>query len=237
MESRRSFDESYTSKILRVCGTSLIAHWALDDAEGNIMHGSKNGYDGTHTGVTLGQAGIGDGRTSSKYVVADSSRSFSSNASLLSAISYSELTIAAWINFGAGSLTDSTLRYCLRIGVNGNNDIALAKSATNNQIRMFYIAGGTNKERDVENLSEGVWNHFCLTASKTNDRVIGYFNGVKQGATLTGLGVFVGTVAAIAIGAQNSTGAVPMNGNISHVILCNAELDGNTVAEIARIPQ
>lgn len=238
MESHSGFfDESYTSKIYRVCGSNLIGHWSMDDAVGAIMHEGRLSRDGIHTGVTLGAAGIGDGRTASRYIVADSSRSFSTNAALLSAINYSELTLSARIKFGSGSLTDGTLRYCFRLGVNGNNDIALAKSATNNQFRMFYIAGGTNKERDVASLAEGVWYHFALAISKSNDRVIGYFNGVKQGATLTGLGVFVGSVAEVVMGNQNSAGAVPMNGDIAHVILCNAELNGDQIAELARIAQ
>ena len=61
IEGRKVSDMSYIDKVLSY---SPIAYWPVNEAGGNDMFDqSGNGYDGTYTGVTLGQTGIGDGET------------------------------------------------------------------------------------------------------------------------------------------------------------------------------
>ena len=62
---------TYTGKIQAL---GPIAYWPLSEASGTtIVDASGNARNGAYTAVTLGQAGIGDGRTSASF---DGSTSF-----------------------------------------------------------------------------------------------------------------------------------------------------------------
>lgn len=62
------FSDQYLWKVLRTRPASLVACWPIDDAAGTVARDAgASRLNGTHTGVALGQPGIGDGRSSGLY--------------------------------------------------------------------------------------------------------------------------------------------------------------------------
>jgi hypothetical protein len=226
----------YTAKVLAL---SPIAYWVMGESSGSVAQDSSgNGRVGAYTAVTLGAAGIGDGRTSASY---DGSTSFCNvhSAGLAAAFNGAEGTAAAWCRVSAaGVWTDATARRVFRLAsATVGNRLEVYRTATNNQIEMDYVAGGTAKGATMT-LSPTTFFHVAITWSASGDAVKLYLNGVQQGATLTGLGIWAGTFSTTGnvIGANITTPLSVWSGTIAHVAVWASVLTGAQVASLAATP-
>ena len=207
----------------RVLATDPIAYWMMDEKQGAVSYDmvtarSNGARNAAYTGVTLGQPGIGDGRTSALY---DGANDFDAigTANLIAAFNPNEGSLMCWIRvFNAGVWTDGAFRTAAILQVNGNNRIILRRTAANNTFAFLYVAGAVASARDVGGLVTTGWLSALLTWSVAADEVIAYLNGGQQGAILNGLGVWVGALVAgtTCIGAANIAPANVWNGWLAH---------------------
>ena len=215
----------YTNKVQAL---SPIAYWPQAEPSGTtIVDESGNGRDGTYTGVTLGASGIGDGRTAATYVPGSTSRGNVFSASLQAAFNSAEGTIVCWCQVrAAGVWADGQNRRIFQF----------LADASNNVLDWTYIAGGVSSAR-TKTITPTAWFHLALTWSKSGDQVKAYYNGIQEGATLTGLGVWAGSLAATGttIGSSSSAGSFIWDGNLAHAAIFGSALSAAQVATLAAL--
>ena len=229
---------AYHNKIKDMFGSAIVGYWPIWEPSGTVADDESGaaGLDGTHTGVTLGQPGIGDGRTSGLY---DGSTDFTNvySDALVAAFVNNELTISAWARMRAASVwTDTVTRAVIDIRADSNNLVIIRKAGANNTFAGFYTAGGTSKTTTFTT-STTDWFHVALTVSKSLDVARLFFNGVQQGADLTSLGTWVGALASTLcnIGAGSTVPANVTDGYIQHAFLLNRAATASEMSELARV--
>ena len=212
--------QSYLQKIIAMFGTSLIGYWPMGDEAGTVaVDYSGNGYNGVYTGVTLGQEGIGDGLTCTLF---DGTGDFMQPpAGFRSAFNNQELTVAIFGIISASTWSDGAVRRMISFRADASNWVTLAKTGAAGTLAVNYIAGGTNKTVSIATGSPTTFFHLEMTVSKSGDQMKAYFNGIQSGSTQTGLGVWDGALVAAEtlVGAQTTTPAQVMSGNLAHCIV------------------
>lgn len=225
----------YINKVLGIEYSDLILYHPMFEASGSVANDqSQQNNDGAYTGVTLGQAGIGDGQTCPLFDGANDYNNLYS-VGFRDDFDGGEGTISLWARVsGAGVWTDGASRRTIGLQVDGNNQIAITKLAANNTLRYFYAAGGTQEQIDKGSVSAAGWMHFALTWSATDDEVKAYYNGVQEGSTKTALGTWVGNLAATTanVGAAATTPTTVWDGRIAHPAVWKKTL---TLAQIANL--
>ena len=207
-----------------------IAYWVEDEKSGTVAYDLVSGrvagaQNGTHSGVTLWQNGIGDGRRAAGYN-GQSSYTNIYSAALAAAFSGASGTAMIWMRVsGVGVWTDGAVGGMFVLQVDGNNYVRLRKSNANNQIQFWYKAGGTF-ESVVAAYSALTWTHIAVTWSKAAEEMRAYLNGVQTGVTQVALGVWAGalSVSTTVLGASNNTPAEPFPGYLAHAAVFNRAL-------------
>jgi len=217
------YTPTYTQKVLTL---APIAYWPMAEPSGTTaLDASGNGRTGTYTGVTLGVTGIGDGRTAASFDGATSKNNVFS-ASLAAAFGSAEGSIILWAKVSAvGVWSDGIVRRFITLQVDANNRAYIEKVAGANTFGINYVAGGTAKNRNRVTTTVAYF-HVTMTWSKSNDRAIMYFNGVQEGATLTALGTWVGTIVNTNtnVGANATTPTSVWSGSLAHAAVFAREL-------------
>ncbi len=222
----------------KVLSTGPIAYWMQAESSGSVSIDDVNSpaQDGAYTGVTLGQPGIGDGRTSPFY---DSANDFNNvfSASLQGAFNPSEGTLMCWIRvFNAAIWTDGLRHYACLFGADGATNVAyIRKSTANNTIDFVYAANGTVEIVSPAGITSTDFIQAAITWSVAADEVRAYLDGAQVGVTQNGLGVWVGAFNAVraVFGSTAGSGAfTPWGGNLAHGIPWDRPL---APAEVARL--
>ena len=200
-----------SQRILAIKQSTLIGYWPLNETSGTTADDVSNtNANGTYAGTfTLNQAGIGDGSKAASFNGGRVSLATPIIA-LNAAFNPLKGTMFCWAKMAnAGVWTDGVSRILFEIGVDANNRIFFNKSAANNRFDMFYNAGGVSKQIVKSSFSPMDFFSMALTWDTVADQVKSYIGGVQNGATLTGLGVWVGALAAgfTAIADFNSAGS------------------------------
>lgn len=230
--------DQYYKKVLTTQRASLLAYWPLWEASGSVADNFEGtaARDGSYTGVTLGQPGIGDGRTSPFFDgVNDYVNVFS--GSFRDAFNGQELTIAGWAKVNEASVwSDGAMRQCIRLLVDGNNHLYIRKTTTNNLLGFYYKGGGTATLAVTTTLSTTSWFHWAMTISKTANEMKAYINGSQVGTTQSGFGAWVGLLNAsqCCIGAAITTPSEVWHGWLPHFAVWSTPL---TAPQIARLVQ
>lgn len=228
---------SMLSRILTTQSANLIGYWPLGDLTGTVADDiSPTNADGAYAGsFALNQDGIGDG---SKSVLFSGGRVSLATpiAALNTAFDPLKGTLLAWVKMANASVwTDGVSRILAEIGVDANNRIFFNKPSANNRLDMFYNAGGVSKQIILTSFSPINFFSMALTWDKNADQVKSYINGVQNGATATGLGVWAGSLTSgfTAIADFNSAGSGNNHSGFeAHVVLSKIAY---TAAEVARI--
>jgi len=216
----------------RVLATDPIAYWMQDEKQGGVSYDmvtarSNGARNGAYTGVTLGQPGIGDGRTAALY---DGLNDYDSihTANFVAAFNPSEGTVLAWARVSAaGVWTDGAQREIFNLQVDIQNRIQIHKGAANNRTDWRYEANNTDNTNSDFAFTSTDWFSVGITWSVAADEARHFRNGVQFGATQNGLGVWVGALNAgnTVIGAL---GTVPTNnvwdGYLAHVSIWDRPL-------------
>ncbi len=230
-QSVSSVIEPYWRKVLSF---NPIVYWTQGESGGlTALDSSGNSYSGTYSGVTLGQVGISDGKTSALYSTALMN---GISAPLASAFDGQTGSIAMWVKVvNVGVWSDETLRVLMHVQADGSNAIQLLKNTGAGTLRAIYRAGGTFKARDISVMSGADWFHFALTWNLTSDAAIAYINGIKQGATLTGVGTWAGDPTIITVGANDLLKSNPTEGYLAHVGIFDTTLTPAQVLSLAAV--
>ena len=203
----------------RVLNTGPIAYWMQDELTGTVSYCQVNpAQNGAYAGVTLGQPGIGDGRTSPFFDAVNDLNNIHS-ASFAGAFDGEEGTVMAWGRvFNAGVWTDGSNRFLLTIAADASNILTLRKSSVNNTILWVYEADGTVESHSVAAYSNLAYFSMGMTWSRTADEVHYYLDGVHLTQDIA-LGAWVGALSATdtVIGAQNTGGAQEWHGYSAHI--------------------
>lgn len=191
--------------------------------------------DGTHVGVTLGQPGIGDGRTCPFY---DGATDYTNiySAALAAAFNGAEGTALIWAKVAdAGVWTDGVARRLVNLEVNGSNYMILHKPS-NNTLQAIYRAGAVSKSVSVGSLGARLgFISLGMTVSAAADEARVFIDGAQTGSTQTGLGAWAGTLFswATVIGAANATPTLGWHGWLGHAALWSKALTPAQVAALS----
>lgn len=231
------FRRSYRQRVLSVAPDARIAYWPMGEPSGAVAFDTGVRFNGAYTAVALGQPGIGDGGACPSF---DGAASFANiySAGLSAVFGSAEGSALLWMKVsGVGVWTDGTTRRMLCLQVDGNNRVRFDRVTTNNRIDLAYSAGAVTKTVSITGLSTTDWLCLALTWSKSADQMKAYMNGVQQGATQTGLGVWAGVLASTAtvLGAANTTPANVWSGTLAHAALWARALSDAEVAELVRV--
>ena len=229
--------EEYYQKVLSY---NPIAHFPIWDPLGSGVAEelvNSPAQDGAHTAVTLGQPGIGDGRTSGWY---DGATSFTNiwSAAFQGAFNGLEGTAKVWMRVAnAGTWTDGLARRCLALIADGDNSIFLSKLTTNNTLWARYRAGGVNKYVTIAGQSFTDFRAFGITWSgpSADDEVRVYLAGVQQGLTQTGLGAWAGGLTTAVIGANSLVPTFPHHGWEAHAVVFDYAMPPAGMLDLATI--
>lgn len=210
-----------------------IAYWRLNEDTGSIAQDSSgNGFTGAITGATLNQPGIGDSFTSYSFDGVNDVVKLSEDfeVAMDTIIADGKFTIAVWVKVSDATVwTDNTSRVILRIFVDGNNQIRIARVPTDDTLQVRFEADNISKNINITT-STTDWFNITLTVDIIADEVIVYFNGVQESAALNGLGDFTGNLNTALIGSQTAGAAQVWDGNIAHVPIWDRVLTSDEIA-------
>lgn len=230
------YPQAYTSKVKAIAPANLIAFWPMAETSGTtIVDESGNGRNGTYSNVTLGAAGMGDGRTAVSFNGTTSVGNVYS-ASLAAAFNGQEGSFSQWCRVsGAGVWTDGLIRRSLYFLSDSSNRVGMLKPVANNEIDCLYVAGGTAEGAGKTSFSPTGWFHLGLTWSKTADQMIFYVNGVAITPVSTGLGTFAGALSTTqtTIGSLSSAPAQVWSGDLGRVAVWTTPLSAAQMAALA----
>lgn len=228
----------YSNKLLSLFGSSIVSYLPLWEPSGSVAADiSGNGYNGAYTAVTLGQTGIGDGRTAAGF---DGSTSFANwySAGLNSNFNGQLFSVGGWVKVSAaGVWTDATARTVCRLRVDASNDLNIARTSTDNIFRVTYVAGGVSKSVSAT-ISPTGWFHWMVTVTLAGDALKFYINGALIGSPQTGLGTWAGalTSTVCTIGAVSTAPGSVWSGTLAHVPLLNRVATDAEVLTAATVP-
>ncbi|GAF79945.1 unnamed protein product [marine sediment metagenome] len=229
----------YAAKVKATSPTTLIAYWMLSEPSGTAAICEINtAQNGTHSGMTLGQTGIGDGHTS---ILADGANDHTTVYSTTFRDAFSGVagTLAGWAKVSAvGVWGDSTNRWLVNLLVDADNQVYIRKTTNSNQLRLSYIAGGTSEAAATTSLAGTTdWFHMAITWDKApgTGEVKYYLNGASAGTTDTALGVWAGSLVSTntCIGASSTTPANVFDGYQAHWNVWTSALTAAQVATLA----
>lgn len=219
-----------------IASLGAFALWPLSETTGTNADDPIGGFDGTYAaGITLHAATFPDSSPAPLFDATDDVIAIPS-VSLDTPFDGAIGTMAGWVKVRTSSVwTDATSRIVLSMGVDANNRIYFNKTAANNRFDMFYAAGGTSKQIANTSYSPSRWFHAAITWSKSADQVKFYLDGVQVGSTLTGLGVWAGTLANGFTAVGNFTqsgGAFFWDGYIKYPFVANRVFSAAEIASL-----
>jgi len=222
----------------KIAAMGPIGYWPMDEPSGSIAFDrSGNNRNGAYVGVTLGQPGIGDGRTAPSF---DGATSYCNiySASLAAAFNGAAGSQTIWCKVaGAGVWLDGVTRRAMYALVDASNRAGLFKPTTASEIDCLYVAGGTALGAAKTAFSPTGWFHLALTWNKVADQMILYVNSIAITPVSTGLGVFAGALSATQtiIGSLSTAAAQVWSGNLAHGALFNRTLSAAEVLAAATV--
>jgi hypothetical protein len=222
----------YTGRMQAIRTANQIGYWRMSEAAGGVsLDLSPKSNLGAYTGVTLGQAGVGDGLTCPLF---DGNNDYNNLDSVGFAADWDgdEFTVAGWLKVSAGGIwTDGLQHNALTISVDANNLLYLCSAVGNNSFGFRFKSGGVDKTSHVTGIVSTGWLHAAMTVSLTADEKIVYWDGLKSGNIGTGLGSWVGAPGTAIIGAGSLDPFQPWDGWQAHWLIWNCAL---TPAEVLR---
>lgn len=233
---------SYAAKVLATQPSNLIGYWPMWESGGaQAVDYSSQDNHGAYTAVTLGQTGIGDGRTCPLFDGATSYMQFHS-AGFSADFNGDEGTVLLWFApLNIGVWTDATNRYFIEIFIDGNNEVRMWRPNDNNRIRWSYEAGGVAKDVWISTMNDVNLHAMALTwsiSSGGTGEMKAYLDGIQQGATQVNLGAWAGgplNALYQTVGAYRATPLSVWNGRIAHAAVWTVPLTQPEIANISTV--
>ena len=221
---------TYMDRVLGMVSSNLIGYWPMNEGSGSVaVDWSKEKNNGAYTGVTLGNA-TGPDLEPCPYFDKTSDYNNVNTAGLIADFDGAEGTMMCWAKVNASAVwVDNAERTIMRIENDGGDQLLIRKAA-DNDIDWTRVNGGTDTRSKTA--TPTAWTHLALTWSETGDWIIAYYNGVQEGATISGVGTWTGTNNLFLIGAGLVTGAV-WHGWLAHAAIWDRALKPAQIADLA----
>ncbi len=230
------FREDYADRLIDLFGlSSIVSYLPLDERVGSVAYDyTQKGRNGAYIAVTLGAAGIGDGRSAASF---NGSTSYVNWYSAALAVTFNgaEGTLMGWAKVAnAGVWTDEAQRFIALLRADNNNYVSFDKSATATGPRLLYVAGATIRSF-IPAFTGANWFNVAIVWSSSGGYVRGFFNGGQSGADQIP-GTWVGSLGSTltAIGSGGGASNV-MNGFIAHALVLNRAATAAEIAEAYRM--
>lgn len=215
---------------LKVLSYNPIAYWPLWEPSGDVAECLVNSaQNGVYTAVTLGQSGIGDGRTCPLFNGTTGYVNVYSNA-FRDVFNSVEGTIMLWCKMlNLEVWTDGQHRRAFDFRGDINNRILTLKP-DDNQYKLDHTGNGT--AHTATTLTSTIaWFHWCMSWSLTNTETLFYFNGAEFDSTSAPT-AWVIPMAAAAIGAHPDP-LTPFSGWLAHCAVYDTPLTTANIADLA----
>lgn len=233
------FPTSYAAKVLAVESADLIGYWPMWELSGAVADNYEGtaARDGAFTGVTLGQVGIGDGRTCPLF---DGANDYCDvySVGLRDVFDGGEGAMMAWAKVsGAGVWSDATARRVFILRVDPNNRIYFGRATDANTLEFRYEAAGTDEYASVGGQSSTDWMQLAVTWSALADEVKYYLNGAQVGSTKTLLGIWAGLINSnnCVLGAGSATPSAVWDGYAAHGAVWKKPLTAAQILELSTV--
>lgn len=228
------FGADYINKVKSVERQNLIGYWPMNEPTGAVaVDHSKELNNGAYTGVTLGQPGIGDGKTCPFF---DGTNDFNNIYSAAFNVDFNgrEGSCLVWAK---GDWTGTALRYLIGLRHSGTNAISIIKTSISGRVDFTYIADSTTDTVALTGLTGSGWRVFALTWSLSagSGELKAYVGGSQTGSTQTGLGTHNNTLGSTVatIGSANTTPASVWDGTLAHVPVWKTPLSAAQISNLA----
>ena len=226
---------SYQQRIKNLLGSSLVAYWPLDELSGTVARDvSGNGRDGTYANVTLGNEGIGDGKTAASFN-GSSSKIAIATTPFKAAFNGLEGYCFVWFMTPSAVQIDGVNRVMIQLQADSNNLLQIKKANSNHTYVVQYKSGGANKQVTID-ASEWSVNPVLVGVawSKSGDYVRFYYQGKKVGADLTGVGEWAGVLDAnnTFLGTNYAGSPNTWSGRLAEIIIGNVPITDAQVSNL-----
>ncbi len=215
--------DAYWQRMRDAQPANLIGLWRLNESSGtNADDSSSENHDGTYAGVTLAALLGPDGENAPSFDGINDEVELGASG-VGAAFDGAECTLVVWIKVTDASVwTDGARHVGIMIYVNGFNLMRIRSETVNGLVS--WRREGSNSASNVSKsgVSDTGWICVGMTVSESADELKGWWNGVQEGSTQTGLGTWVGTPGTIRIGSSGS-GAF-WDGSVALVGLWDAAL-------------
>lgn len=215
---------------------NLLGLWRLSESEGySAIDSSENALTGSYLGPTL--AGIvGPDNENAPVFDGVNDMVWLADSGLPAVFNGAELTLMIWLKVTDGDVwTDSLARNVVLIAADSDNLIQMGRTATDGEFQVVYRAGGVSRSVTLTGLSTTAWVHLALVVSAAADSMKVFWNGVQQGSTLEGLGVWAGEpTAEFSLGGSGYS-AMVWDGALALCALWDLALGDSVIAELAEV--
>lgn len=229
--------ETYAEKVRDIALSNLIAYWPLWELTGTTADNYEGtaARDGTYAGVTLGETGIGDGRTS---VLCDGVNDDVDvySTSLRDAFDPTAGTLGIWAKVNdVGVWTDSATRAAVNFATDDQNRIFIKRDG-DNRLKWVYEAGNVSESRNKTGLTTTDWMFLAMTWEVPGS-MQAYYNGVAEGTAITINGTWVGQLASnqVVLGAIRNDHLQPWHGWLGHAAFWDRPLTAGEVATLGSV--
>lgn len=223
-----TLDKAYLDSVFGASGYIWLRHTDtyLSDGRGHVegqtvraIDRGGNALHGVHSNVYL-PGGAGQYRPG-KFTVYTDIYSAALNTKFNGQASFA--VVRGKVS-NAGVWADGTARYILRIRVDNNNYIYLAKSAVTGRVTSSYSANSVQETITKDGVSTAGYFVFGTTFSKaagTSGEFKVYWDGAQEGSTQETLGSWAGNLSSSScvMGALDNSGGSPWDGDISDAII------------------
>jgi len=217
----RSFAANqYYLNVLSALGSAVVGYWPLWEPSGSTAADiSGNGRNGAYTNVTLGQTGIGDGKTSAKFVTTPASKMNPYSAGMAAAANLDEGFVSAFIAIDDVSLwADATSYVFAFLTIDFTSGIVMRKSAANT-LTVYRRKAAQVASIMLDCPTTARWVHIGFAWSVAQGKNWAYINGVKKIPTTVALNAMAGALAAAGTVFGSGSGATNnWPGRMAHVV-------------------
>lgn len=164
----------YSQKVLRY---SPSIYYMIAEASGaSAIDSSGNGFDGTYTGITLGQVGIGDGKTSGLW---EGGTDILKTPDISSVFDGDEFSIGMWVKVTQASDWETDWTRLVRWYTDASNSMDMSISATNGELFFNRKGGGTSNNVVGDGGSPTAWLHIGYASSRSGTSMVATIDGVQ----------------------------------------------------------
>jgi len=229
----------YIGKLL---ATGPVCYWPMSESGGSVALDVAGGANGTYTGVTLGQTGIGDGLTCPYF---DGVNDFLTLPHAAVTAALADVDLMSWAMWFRTVDTavwhDGVGRVMVEGDLGGGTASGMNQRATVNPgaHSMYYRWDGPGQQPIQDGQTVGdttVWVHVAMTWDQDGDSFKTYYNGVEVGpvAAITNGNT---AMSALVVGSgYTSPPANPWLGWLAHLALWDGALSAEAIAALAVVP-